>query len=66
MNPIKFVEKAQSLVMQQIISNANFGVGPPKTSQKDSDRKRNKYDFLKSDIFQVLFLNLDLSKTKKK
>jgi len=29
MNPVKFVERAQELVMQQMISNTNFG--EPKT-----------------------------------
>ena len=39
MNPVKFVERAQELVMQQIISNANFG--PPAKSEPNY-KKRNK------------------------
>ena len=40
MNPVKFVERAQELVMQQIISNANFG--PSVSESKEKTKKKNK------------------------
>ncbi|CAI2367096.1 unnamed protein product [Moneuplotes crassus] len=38
MNPVSFVQKAEELVMQQIISNANFGPESP----KNKSSKKNK------------------------
>lgn len=38
MNPVSFVQKAEELVMQQIMSNANFG----NSSSQSKPQKKNK------------------------